>query len=126
MLGMLLTICARNLNAQITTTKTSNGPWSNASKWDNGVPSSIDDAIINTGNTNANSNGECNDLDIKAGSSLNVGATLTVNGKLNIESGVIFQINGSLVVKDSVSLNTATVMEIGGGVTFYSPFDIGQ
>jgi len=119
-------LVSAQLMGQVTTTKTANGPWTNASKWNNGIPTSIDDAIINTGNTNANSNGECNDLEIKIGNSLNVGATLTVNGALNIESGVSLQINGNIVVNDSISLNSTKVMEMGGGITFYAPFDIGQ
>jgi len=119
-------LVSAQLMGQVTTTKTANGPWSNASKWDNGVPTSIDDAIINTGNTNANSNGVCNDLEIKTGSNLNVGATLTVNGELNIESGINLQITGELDVKGNISLSSTKVMDVGGEITFYSPFDIGQ
>lgn len=124
-LGFIMTF--DQLKAQ-TTTKTSNGPWSNVGNWDSGVPNSVTNAIINTNNTNLNVNGECAKLDILANNRVNVGNgnTLTVYGTLNLESGTDLVVNGEVILQDDVSFSGNTVITNNGQITFGSSFNIGQ
>lgn len=118
-----------SVTAQITSTKTGNGPFGSASNWDNGVPTSLDSAIINTNNTDVNNSGTIRSLYIKTGSIVNISAgnTAAINETLNMETGSVLNNNGStLIIKKSILLDGNGVIQIAGGLTLKSNFDIGQ
>lgn len=116
------------LKAQTTSTKVGNGPWGNASKWDNGVPNSTVNAVINTSNTNVNTIEECAKLDVLTNNRVNIGngSSITVYGTLNLESGVDLQVGGELILQDDVSFSGNTVITNNGQINFGSSFNIGQ
>ena len=64
------------------------GNWSDASKWSNGVPFNICDAVIASGQVNLDVDGEVNNIMIKPGATLTIdaGKTVKVNGQFVLMS----------------------------------------
>ncbi len=64
------------------------GNWSDAVKWDNGIPYDICDVIIDSGKVEVDMDAETNNLTVSSGAAMtiNSGTTLTVNNDFVLES----------------------------------------
>ena len=91
------------------------GDWSDATKWDNGVPYNICDAIIDSGQVTVDIDGEANNVSVNAGAAMTIssGKTVTINGEFKLESkdgkdasfidNGTYTVNGNIVVKRYIS-----------------------
>ncbi len=72
----------------ITTVWRGVGNWSDASKWDNGIPYNICNAVVDSGTVTVDMDGEANDVTISAGAAMTIssGKTVTINGDFVLES----------------------------------------
>lgn len=104
-----------------TSTFSGMGDWSDATKWDNGVPDASMDVIIQTISTvTVDIEANCNDFLMSFGTTfiINPGTTLTVSGTSLLDAVAPHTNEGTLVLRGNLdSVNSGTRLTINGGVT---------
>ncbi len=91
------------------------GDWSDASKWSNGIPYNICNAIIDSGQVNVDIDGEVYDLEIKPGAAMTISSSnnVDINGYFTLHSDEYgdasfidegtYSVSGDIVVERYIS-----------------------
>ncbi len=99
----------------VTTIWRGTGDWSDASKWTNGVPYNICNAVIDTGQVNVDIDGEVYNLEINAGAAMTINSSknVSINGDFTLHSNEksdasfidegTFSVSGNITVERYIS-----------------------